>query len=241
MAIAAILVGGLLVWIVFFSSDAPSAPTIDDAAAVVSASPAADATVLAGSAADTPALEGNSDGTWTVDTGIGDVSRGTSSYVGFRVAEVLDRIGQSEAIGRTPAVGGVLELAGSTLESATVEADLRQLRSDRSRRDPAIHRALQTRDFPDARFESSGPIELDVIPANGETIEVTVPGRLTVRGVSRDVEADMSVRRVNDVVVVGSLPVDFTSFGVAMPRAPIVVSVSNEGDLEWQLFFRRDR
>jgi hypothetical protein len=40
-------------------------------------------------------------------------------------------------------------------------------------------------------------------------------------------------------VVVGTLPIDFTSFGVTMPTAPIVVSVEDNGSLEWQLFFTR--
>ena len=79
------------------------------------------------------------------------------------------------------------------------------------------------------------------MPSRGETIRVTVPGSLTVRGVSRDVDVDMSARLIDDVVaVVGSLPVDFTSFGITMPSAPIVISVEDNGDLEWQLFFRRE-
>ncbi len=48
-------------------------------------------------------------------------------------------------------------------------------------------------------------------------------------------------QRVGDVVVVvGTLPVDFTSFDVTMPTAPVVLSVEDTGDLEWQLFFRRE-
>ena len=51
---------------------------------------------------------------------------------------------------------------------------------------------------------------------------------------------ELTGQRVGDVVVVvGALPVDFTSFGVTMPTAPIVVSVEDSGDLEWQLFLTR--
>jgi len=70
---------------------------------------------------------------------------------------------------------------------------------------------------------------------------VSVPGSLTIRDVSQDVNLDLTGQRVGDtVVVVGALPVDFTSFGVTMPTAPVVVSVEDSGDLELQLFFTRD-
>ena len=70
---------------------------------------------------------------------------------------------------------------------------------------------------------------------------VTVPGELTIHGVSIPVEAEMEAQVVGDVVVVvGRLPLDFTEFGITMPRAPIVVSVEDAGSLEWQLFFRRE-
>ena len=91
-------------------------------------------------------------GTWTVDTSIGSASAGTSSYVGFRVAEELNGIGAAMAFGSTPAVTGSLTIDATTLTAATIEADLTQITSDRSRRDPAIQRALETGSFPTATF-----------------------------------------------------------------------------------------
>jgi len=44
---------------------------------------------------------GGIDGTWTVDTEIGDFEDFSGSWVGFRVAEVLERFGDAEAVGRT--------------------------------------------------------------------------------------------------------------------------------------------
>ena len=62
----------------------------------------------------------------------------------------------------------------------------------------------------------------------------------TIRDASQDVTLELDGQRVGDVVVVvGTLPVDFSSFGVTMPTAPIVVSVEDSGDLEWQLFLTR--
>ena len=190
-------------------------------------------------AVESPAADGI-DGTWTLNTEIGDFEEFTSSWVGFRVAEVLERIGETEAVGRTPDVSGALTVTGSTIESALIEADLTTIQSDQSRRDPAIQRALKAGEFPMATFESSGPVDLEVVPVDGEPFEASVPGRFTIHGVSQDVSLEMTGQRVGDVVVVvGTLPVDFTSFEVTMPTAPVVVSVEDSGDLEWQLFFDR--
>lgn len=249
--VAAVVVTAALVWFVFFSSEAPEAPTLEGAVAVLaspgpengnSADPSA-ATAAVSGASEAEATQSGAaaetDGTWVLDTSIGG-SVDDGSYVGFRVAEVLERIGEAEAIGRTPSVSGWLTLSGTTLESATIEADLTRIASDQSRRDPAIQRALDTGSFPVATFESSEAVELPSMPTADEVVDVAVPGVLTIHGQSQDVMAKMQAQRVGDVVVViGTLPADFSSFGISMPSAPIVVSVEDSGDLEWQLFFRR--
>lgn len=180
------------------------------------------------------------DGTWTVDTEIGDFADFSSSWVGFRVAEVLNPGGEVEAVGRTPAVSGQLEASGSVIQRALIEADLTAIISDRPRRDGAIQRALGTGEYPTATFVSSEPVDLGAMPVEGEPFTASVPGSITIRDVSQEVTLELTGQRVGDVVVVvGALPVDFTSFGVTMPTAPIVVSVEDAGDLEWQLFLAR--
>lgn len=189
--------------------------------------------------AEEPA-DGGIDGSWAVDMEIGDFEDFTSSWVGFRVAEVLNPGGEVEAVGRTPSVAGQLDAAGTVIESAVIEADLTAIISDRPRRDDAIQRALGTDEFPIARFTSSAPVDLGAVPVEGEPFTASVPGSITIRDVSQDVTLELTGQRVGDVVVVvGALPVDFTSFGVTMPTAPIVVSVEDSGDLEWQLFLTR--
>lgn len=181
------------------------------------------------------------DGSWAVDTSIGDFEDFSSSWVGFRVAEVLSPGGEVEAVGRTPLVSGGLEASGSVIENALIEADLTGILSDRSRRDPAIQRALGTGDFPTATFESSELVDLGDVPADNEPFSASVPGTITIRDVSQDVTLELDGQRVGDVVVVvGTLPLDFTAFGITMPSAPIVVSVEDSGDLEWQLFLMRE-
>ena len=193
----------------------------------------------AASGADSQAV--GIDGTWSIDDSIGDYGDYSSAWVGFRVAEVLDLIGESEAVGRTPFVEGVLEISGTVIESARIEADLTGLQSDQARRDQPIQRALDTGTFPLAIFESSGPVDLGTLPVEGEAFNITIPGVLTIHGVSQDVAIEMVAQQVGEVVAaVGTLPLDFTSYGITMPTAPIVVSVENAGTLEWQLFFRRE-
>jgi len=181
------------------------------------------------------------DGTWIIDTEIGDFADYSSSWVGFRVAEVLQNIGEAEAVGRTPAVAGQLVAEGSTIQSALVEVDLTTITSDQPRRDPAIQRALDTATFQIAALEMREPIDLEAVPADGSPFSAMLPARLTIHGVTQDVDVPLDGQRVGDaVVVVGTLPIDFTSFGITMPTAPIVLSVEDSGELEFQLFFRRE-
>jgi polyisoprenoid-binding protein YceI len=181
------------------------------------------------------------DGTWSVDTSIGTFDDFSSSWAGFRVWEVLDTVGDFEAVGRTPGVTGQLSASGATIEDVVVEVDLTGLVTDNAFRDQAIQRTLDTNQFPTATFVSTESVELGSVPADGEPFAASVPGTITVREVTQDVVVELQGQRAGDVVVVvGTLPVDFTSFDVTMPTAPIVASVEDSGDLEWQLFLTRD-
>lgn len=180
------------------------------------------------------------DGTWNIDTSIGSFDDYSGTWVGFRVSEVLSPGGALDAVGRTPVVGGQLEASGTTIESAVIEADLTAIVSDKPRRDNAIQRALGTNEFPTATFVSTEAADLGALPGE-DAFTASMPGTLTIRDVSQDVTLDLTGQRVGEtVVVVGELPIDFTSFGVTMPTAPIVVSVEDAGDLQWKLFFTRD-
>lgn len=181
------------------------------------------------------------DGTWAVDTSIGNIDDGSSTFVGFRVAEVLDPGGDVVAVGRTPDVSGQLDVAGTVIESFAIEADLTTLATDNNFRNGAIGRTLQTGDFPTASFVATEPVDLGEIPPEGEVFSASVPGTLTIKDISQDVVMDLEAGRSGDtVVVVGTWPIEFADFDVTMPSAPIVVSVSENGELEWQVFFTRE-
>lgn len=180
------------------------------------------------------------DGTWTVDTSIGEFSfeEATSSFVGFRIKEVLGTIGETEAVGRTPEVTGMLEIEGSTITDVQVEANMDAIITNDSRRDSRAKGALNTGQFPTATFVLTEPIDLGAVPVDGEPITATAVGDLTVSGVTQPVEFDIEAQLEGDlIVVVGSTNVTFSDFGVEVPSAPIVVSVEDNGIVEVQLWF----
>ena len=246
-ALLAVAVAAFAVWFVFFSSSAPGGATIDDAAGVLeSPSAAASSGSGSGTASGTPAASagaGTADGvtgTWTVDTSVGSFDDYTSAWAGFRVNEVLQQIGDAEAIGRTPDVSGQLTIDGTTLQSGTISVDLTTIRSNQSRRDPAIQRSLQTGSFPTATFELTKPVDFGSVPADGQTVTVDATGNLTIHGTTRELTIPLQTQVVNGhIVVVGSAPLTFTDFGITMPTAPVVVSVEDNGTIEFQLFFSR--
>lgn len=180
------------------------------------------------------------DGTWTVDTSIGEFSfeEATSSFVGFRIKEVLGTIGETEAVGRTPEVTGMLEIEGSTITDVQVEANMDAIITNDSRRDSRAKGSLNTGQFPTATFVLTEPIDLGAVPVDGEPITATAVGDLTVSGVTQPVEFDIEAQLEGDlIVVVGSTNVTFSDFGVEVPSAPIVVSVEDNGIVEVQLWF----
>jgi len=245
-ALAAVA-GGAVIWLVWFSSQAPAAASLDDAiGAVQGAQPSGAASPVASDAPGatdddaSPTPADGIDGTWAVDASIGSFADYTSAFAGFRVDEVLTSIGSTTAIGRTPDVSGSLTIADGALIAATFEVDLTTIRSDQSRRDPAIQRALETGSFPAATFTLTGPVTLPDDAATGATVMASVAGDLTIHGVTLPVTLDLEASLAGGVIVaVGSIDVTFTDFGVEMPSAPIVVSVEEAGQIEFQLFFSR--
>lgn len=63
---------------------------------------------------------------------------------------------------------------------------------------------------------------------------------LTVHGVTKSVNFALSSQLVDGtVVVVGSAPIVFGDFGVDVPNGGPVISVSDDGTLEFQLLLTR--
>jgi polyisoprenoid-binding protein YceI len=208
------------------TSDSPPPAALDPAPSTTTGQ--ATATTPADGAA-TP------DGTW-------QVSDNGSSYVGYRVREQLAFLDSpNEAVGRSSAVTGTMEVAGDTVETVRIEADLTQLTSDETRRDNAIRqRGLESDRYPTATLELAEPIQLAAAPVQGQEVRGEGRGRLTVHGVTREVDLDLQGRWSGETIqVVGQLPVKMSDFQIEPPRFGPVVSIEDSLAVDFNLVFER--
>jgi polyisoprenoid-binding protein YceI len=164
-------------------------------------------------------------GTWTIATG---------SIAGYRVHEQF--AGQSathEAVARTSAVTGSVSIAESggtfTMTSAKITVGLSDLASVDSvagfnvtNRDRIVQQALDVGSLPTAVFEASN-VALPAGAESGQTVTVSVPGRLTVHGVTKAVTAKLQVRvSAGTAQIAGTIVTNMEDFGVSRPTAPFV-------------------
>jgi polyisoprenoid-binding protein YceI len=196
----------------------------------------------------TQPTEGSADGGSATETdaalsGAYSVKPGeTDNFVGYRVTEKLvANVVESTATGRTDNVTGTLTIDGTTVSEATVTADLRDLESDNSFRDGRIKSSgLESDRFPDAKFVLTEPITLSKIPQPGETITAQASGEFTLHGVTKSVTIPIQGRwDGKDVQIVGKLPITFGDYNISAPTAPAVASVDDHGEMEFQLFFKK--
>jgi len=235
-----VALAGVAVWYFVFRDTAPAEVDIDTAAESVDGDDRS-------SASSTPSSAGGSlDGTWSIDTSIGDFDAAgsvfTSAFVGYRVDEQLAGIGAKTAFGRTPDVTGTLTIDGTTATNAEFTADLTTLQSDDSRRDGQLrNQAIQTSQFPTATFTLTEPIDIGAVPTEGTTVTVDATGELTLHGVTKRVTIPLDTKLVDDTIVVtGLLDIRFADFGISKPTSAAVLSVEDTGTMEVQLFFTKD-
>ena len=190
--------------------------------------------------AETEVVEdaGTLDGTYTAFAGPAE----TPSFVGYRVQEVL--VGgaiEQTATGRTGDVTGTFTITGNRVEEVSVTANLTTLTSDRSQRDNAIKdRGLESNMFPEATFVLAEPIDLPEQPAPGEAVLVSAVGDFTLHGVTKRVEIPLEGRWDGELIqAVGTLHIVFGDYDIEAPTAAAVASIEDEGEMEFQLFFRQ--
>ena len=204
------LLGGAGVYAYFFSGLRSTPPQLSLAtpSASASATASASASAAAGSA------------TWSIASG---------SLVGYRVNEQF--VGQSsshQAVARTSDVTGnvVIGQSGASYEmtSATITVQLANLASVDSvagynvtNRDRIVQQSLEVRSFPTATFTAQS-VALPAGADSGQAITVSVPGTLTVRGVTKAVTATIQLRVTgNSAQIAGTIATNMTDFGVSPP------------------------
>ena len=204
--LAALLVLGLAGGYVYYFSGLRTAP-----AALALPSPTASA------AASTSGLAGS----WKVTSG---------SQAEYRVEEQFaGQTSSHEAVARTPGVSGGLTVSGQAgalqASEISVSADLTGLHSvdqvagfNVSNRDRIVSQSLSVSQFPQATF-TAGAVAIPAGLESGQQVTVTVAGKLTIHGVTRDVTATLQVQQSgNQVQVAGQIPTDMTQFGISPPQ-----------------------
>ncbi|HKW60411.1 MAG TPA: YceI family protein [Candidatus Dormibacteraeota bacterium] len=208
VGLVVLLGGGAYVY--YFSGLRTAPPTLTLATPSASASPTT-----------TPSTTPSGATTWTVATG---------SLAGYRVKEQF--VGQSsthEAVARTSAVSGQVTITQSSttyeLSAATITVQLSGLASVDSvagynvtNRDRIVQRSLEVSSFPTTTFVA-GSVALPDGAASGQTVTVSVPGKLTIHGVTKDVTANLQLRVSGSTAqVAGTIATNMTDFGVSPPN-----------------------
>ena len=197
--------------ILFLQGDAPPPPSLSNEEAAATSEPA-------------PSPESDATSSWTV-------SAGDETFVGYRVREEFASIGVKDAVGRTPDVTGSVDVEGDTISAAKLDAELSTLVSDEARRDDALReRGIETDRFPTASFELTEPVELS-------RSRTTAAGTLTLHGQTQPVEVTLRSQRIGDstIELAGSAPIAFADYGIEPPSVAGVVTVEDNGTLEFKI------
>ncbi len=170
------------------------------------------------------------------------LSDSQDSFVGYRVNEILNRLGEFTAVGRTSNIEATLEFDGTKVLFVNIIADLRSLTSDSQYRDRALRsQAIETDLFPQADFKLVDEIQITADYKTGISESYAVVGTLTLHGVPNQVVITIEGTLVDEVlVIVGSYPILFADYDIEQPSSRSVVSIEDNGILEFQLFFVRD-
>jgi polyisoprenoid-binding protein YceI len=192
------------------------------------------------SAISPPAATTGLAATWKVTTG---------SLAGYRVQELFaGETSKHLAVARTSNVSGGLTVSGDTsgyqVTGVTLTVDLSSLHSvdqvagrNVSQRDGIVARQLETQQIPLAMFTAASalvPGTVTSMPA-----DVTLLGRLTIHGVTKDVTASAHAQVVGDKIeIAGTLTINMADYSVSPPRAPFV-TVDPAATIEFDVFLAR--
>ena len=198
-----------------------------------SASPAA----TVGSTVKTGTPSAGLEGPYTVSPG---------SAAGYRVKELfVGGLAKVEAVGRTEGITGSVTLArnGEALvaQNIAVTVDMTKLVSGETRRDGRMKTTgLETDKFPHATFSASAAASLPADATSGKAVKATLSGKLTLHGVSRDVQIPIDAQLKDGALeVVGRLGINLKDYGIEPPEIPDFVKADDDGAFEFKLVLKK--
>jgi polyisoprenoid-binding protein YceI len=222
VALVALLGGGAYIY--FFSGLRTSPPPLSLATPTATTSPTASLTGLSG--------------TWKVSSG---------SLAGYRVKELF--VGQSskhDAVAQTSTLSGGFTVTGDSsgyqITTITFVAGLTDLHSvdqvagrDVSLRDGVTQRIFQQ--FPTATFAATSASVPGTVTT--QQVDVSLPGKLTIRGVTKDVTVIGKAQVTGDKIeIAGSVSTDMSAFGISPPQVPFT-TVDSTVVIEFAIFLTR--
>lgn len=165
---------------------------------------------------------------------------GNNTSVGFTFDELLPG-SQRTTSGSTHDVTGWFEVEDDVLESGEIVVDMATLTTDIARRDVNVRDTIFTTNrYPEAKFEAIGGTDLSQVPDDGSPINVDVDGRLTIRGVTRDVTVPLQVIRSGEhVLMSGTLIINRLDYNVRTPDF-VAAKVAEEGELNLRVILAKD-
>ena len=173
----------------------------------------------------------------------------TGSLAGYRVQELF--VGETSkhlAVARTSSVSGGLTVSGDAsgyqVSSIKLSADLTSLHSvdqvvgrNVTQRDGVVSRQLNVQQFPDATFTASSASVPG--PITTSQVDVTVAGKLTIHGVTKDVTATAKAQVVGGKIeIAGTVTINMTDYGVSPPQVPFT-TVDPTATIEFDVFLTR--
>ncbi len=177
-----------------------------------------------------PTVVDSIDGSWTIDSG---------SQAGYRVVEdFAGGLQDFEAVGRGSDIEGSITIEGTTISVASFEVQIATITSDDDLRDSKFRGDIMSADeFPTAKFVLTEPIELGTSPESGTPVSTTAMGDLTLRGVTNSVPVTIDAQLTGGrIEIVGSIDVLFSDYSITNPSIERIISVRDEGKVEFQLF-----
>jgi len=197
-------------------------------------------------ASPSPSASSNVSPTASTTAGAGVWQIASGSLAGYRVKEQF--VGQTsahEAVARTSDVTGQVTITQSgtsyQMTSAKVTVQLANLASvdqvagyNVTNRDRIVQRSLDVSSFPTAVFTAQS-VTLPAGAESGQTVTVSVPGQLTIHGVTKNVTATMQLRVTGSTAqIAGSISTNMADFGISPPSVGFT-TVQSAVTIEFQV------
>ena len=171
------------------------------------------------------------------------------SQARYRVKELfVGETAKHDAVAQTSTVSGTLTVSGDSTGyqagGITITADLSSLHSidqvagrNVSQRDGIVSRQLGVQQFPNATFTATSASVPGTVTSS--KTDVTVSGKLTIHGVTRDATVTAQAQVVGGKIeIAGNVPINMSDYGVSPPQVPFT-TVDPTATIEFDLFLTK--